>query len=560
MFNHTIDNISNWNGQLYRELKGKLNPRNLSITVIISLFTQGFIYLIYRSSLPAVPDVINRYCIGQVPQHLYDTYYRETNFCIKNALGTININWPLWYLDIFVCLGILAIFLLTIAGSYLLIGDLSKEEDRGTLNFIRLSPQTAKDFFIGKILGVPILIYLVILLGLPFHLFAGLKAQIPLILIISFYAVLMASCVFFYSSSLLYSLIFTELVGFKIWFGSGILLLGIYLLCIVTMSSNSLAQNSLDWSVMFYPGTVLSYLIHSTNLGDETVKYIKYSMFDNLSWFGFNIWRNPVSGIGFILVNYLVGIYWVGIGLSRRFYNPDARILTKKQSYFLTTIMTLMLLGFSLQSNNYSQNFFGSLSLLFGLNFVICLGLMVILTPQRQTLIDWSRYRHQTSAKRRNLSTQLIWNDDAPSSLTIVINWLIISIICLPAILLITEDKYRFALLLGLILQLSLLILLTTVTQILLMLKTKKRNLFALSSLTVMVFLPLLTAMIFRIEPNENPLVWLFSFLPMISLEYLPFNSLLFSFFSQIGAIAFLNFYLTKKIQQLGESTTKALL
>jgi hypothetical protein len=73
-----------------------------------------------------------------------------------------------------------------------------REERRGTLNFIRLSPQPAKTIFIGKIFGVPILLYLVCLLALPFHLGAGLLAGIPLSLILAFYGVLIASCAFFY--------------------------------------------------------------------------------------------------------------------------------------------------------------------------------------------------------------------------------------------------------------------------------------------------------------------------------------------------------------------------
>jgi hypothetical protein len=561
MFNPTIDNLSEWNAQLYRELKGKLNPRNLSIAVSISLVVQGFIFLIYQSNLPYVKAESHRYCLGQFsgtidPEHYNSEYYKGINFCVKDALGNLTINWPLWNLDLFICLSIIAIFTLIIAGSYLLIADLTKEEEKGTLNFIRLSPETAKNFFIGKILGVPSLIYLVILIGLPFHLITGLSAKITFDLILSFYAILVVSCTFFYSLSLLYSLTFTELVGFKIWFGSGILLFALYLLAIVSFNSESLVGNVLDWSLMFYPGTVLTYLVKSTNLDGTTVNYLSDSMWDKLTWFRLPLWKNYLTGIGFILVHYLVGIYWIGIGLTRRFYNPDAQILTKKQSYFLTIFFTFIMLGFSVQIPDTYSNYFDNFSLLLSLNFIFCLGLVIILSPQRQTLQDWSRYRHQTPKKIRNLLIQLIWNNHSPSTLAIVINYLISSIIYLPAIFFLSVGNERLALILGLIVQLSLLVLFTTVTQLLLMLKTKKRNLFALSGLAVMIFFPLITALIFQLEPKIAPLIWLFSVVPMIGLVNFQFNTFLFSILGQVGAIALLNLQMTKQLQKLGESKT----
>ncbi len=87
------------------------------------------------------------------------------------------LNMQMWWRDhwqyIFSTLTIVFIFTLLVAGTYLLIDNLAKEERRGTLNFIRLSPQPATSVLIGKMLGVPILVYLFIIAALPFHLFAG---------------------------------------------------------------------------------------------------------------------------------------------------------------------------------------------------------------------------------------------------------------------------------------------------------------------------------------------------------------------------------------------------
>ena len=65
-------------------------------------------------------------------------------------------------------------------------------------------PNSTLSILTGKLLGVPILIYLVAAVAVPFHLWAGLVANIALGEILSFYGVLAASCIFFYSAALLY--------------------------------------------------------------------------------------------------------------------------------------------------------------------------------------------------------------------------------------------------------------------------------------------------------------------------------------------------------------------
>jgi ABC-type Na+ efflux pump permease subunit len=107
--------------------------------------------------------------------------------------------------------------------------DLGHEESRGILNFIRLSPQSPENILVGKLLGVPILLYVVAVLAVPLHLWAGLAAQISLIRILSFYGVLIAACFFFYSAALLFSLVSSWLGGFQAWLGSGGVLIFLFL-------------------------------------------------------------------------------------------------------------------------------------------------------------------------------------------------------------------------------------------------------------------------------------------------------------------------------------------
>jgi hypothetical protein len=143
--------LGDWNPQLFRELKGRLKPRNLTIAVAISLLGQLLLLISFAGQLP-VDDargvVSNRYCISNLNRE-----------CIRDAVGNFTINWQLWSLDVFTWLSLIGIFAMLVVGTYMLISDLSREEHRGTLNFIRLSPQPTQSILTGKLLGVPILLY-----------------------------------------------------------------------------------------------------------------------------------------------------------------------------------------------------------------------------------------------------------------------------------------------------------------------------------------------------------------------------------------------------------------
>jgi len=154
-----LDKIGNWNPQLFREIKGRLKIGNIAIASALSLGAQLLLFMYLGVEIP-VPDpnpeynnntISHRFC------NLENASYYEAP-CVKDTLGNFTINWPLWWLEIFTWLSILTVLALLVAGTYMLVSDLDKEEKRGTLNFIRLSPQSAKTIFLGKILGGPILL------------------------------------------------------------------------------------------------------------------------------------------------------------------------------------------------------------------------------------------------------------------------------------------------------------------------------------------------------------------------------------------------------------------
>jgi ABC-type transport system involved in multi-copper enzyme maturation permease subunit len=69
----------------------------------------------------------------------------------------------------------------------MLVTDIGNEAEKGTLNFLRLSPRSSANILIGKLLGVPILSYLTILLLLPLHLLSAVLSITPLSFLLSTY-------------------------------------------------------------------------------------------------------------------------------------------------------------------------------------------------------------------------------------------------------------------------------------------------------------------------------------------------------------------------------------
>ncbi|MFW6358423.1 MAG: hypothetical protein ACOC0N_04305, partial [Chroococcales cyanobacterium] len=363
MLSNLLDKLGEWNPQLFREIKGRFNPRNVAIAAGISGIAQLLVYLFYTADLPSSPDYegTNRYCMGTPPINWghYDPAYAPNNYCLKDSLGHWIINWQLWRLDVFIALSFIAIFALLGVGTYMLISDWSREEQRQTLNFLRLTPQPAKTILIGKMLGVPSLLYLIAFLALPFHFVMGLEAGIPLTLILGFYGVLAASCIFFYSVALLYGSISTWLGGFQSWLGSGVLLFFMFMFTIGLLEDQLPFDNPFDWLTLFFPSTVLPYLVKATNLPAEMIGYMGGGSLSELEWYNIPVGYNAWMGIGFVLANFALWNYWITQGLKHRFHNPNDPLLSKGQSYWLSSSFAMIALGFAVQHRgwgSYAQN------------------------------------------------------------------------------------------------------------------------------------------------------------------------------------------------------------
>jgi hypothetical protein len=560
MLTKLIDNLGEWNPQLFRELKGRLKPRYIAIAATISIVGQFLIYLYYLGSLPISQDEYHRYCTGSPPPSSYQySYSYSKGYCITGQWGNIDIFHQLWWLDMFICLSVIGIFVLLLTGIYMLITDLSKEEQRGTLNFIRLSPQTAKSIFIGKILGVPILLYLVIALALPLHLIAGLSAHIPLHLILMFYGVLGCSCALFYNLALWFGLISRGLGGFQAWLVSGGMFGFLSIMTSAVINGYYNSETLLDWLVLFYPGTVLSYLVDSTFLPQNTVGYLNLEELEKFLWYGQALWTNIIIGVGFIVFNFVWWTFWVTRSIKRRFHNPLATVLSKGNSYWISGSFVLILLGFALQDDSsYSRfwNFVGIQVLL----MMLFLLFMALLSPQRQALQDWASYRHQETGQNRTLAQDLIFGDKSPSTIAILLNLGVVMAFLLPAILLSNLEHYTLAALTGLLLEAGMIIIYALIVQRMLLTKTAKPQLMAAGIIGCLIVIPLVCFGIFGLSPEKISWVWFFSVVPGIATESATGVMIFLSLLAQWLTISLLGFQMQRSLRHAGESQTKRLL
>ena len=552
------ENFLDWNPQLFRELKGKLKTRNAIIAAAISFVIQFVCVISLLGKLPD-PDPqgklsvqSGRYGMG----HVYDSsmYYRQHLPYSKDLLDNWVINWQLLWLDLFVILSIISIFALLVAGTYMLVADLAKEESQGTLNFIRLTPQSAGNILLGKILGVPILLYTAICLFIPLHTVAGINARIPLSLILSFDAVIVASCAFFYSLALLCSLLNFGLSGFKPWLITGIIA-GVLFTSTENLFNEYLnLNNPLGWLYLFNPSLVLSYLIDATHLPAHKVDFLPVENLQQLLFYGQAFWKSATIGIGFIIFNLSLLTYWSWSLLKRRFDNRDSTFLSKVQSYWLTGWFVAIALGFTLRNSPYvnSENFIFLQICLVAWGLVLTAGL----SPHRQKLHDWARYRHQTV--NNGIWQELVFGENSPSTVAVAINLAIAIAYIIPSIFIhLNGDRHYIW---GLIISAGNIILCAIAAQIILMLRTRKRA--ALSAITIasMLIITPVCLNLAGIYLHNTPVAWMFSFVPTGAVEYVTMPTIAFTILGQWLAISAIGFGMSRKLKQAGASETKMLM
>jgi len=561
-----IDKVGDWNPQLLRELKGRLKPFPVIIAIVTSLANQLIVFLYQFREFP---DLVNKtkirinseYC--KLPDLGKYRYSRMVS-CPANQ-----IDMQLWWRDhweyMFLSLSVILIFTLLVAGTYLIVNDLSQEERRGTLNFIRLSPQSETSIFTGKLLGVPVLIYLVTLAAIPFHILTGKLANIAFSYILCFYLVLAASCICFYSIALLFGIFGGSILsGFKPWLASGLVML--FLMITVAMSQSNYYEDSFAFIRIFSPIGMTNYLF-------PNLFYKGIPALERLKFFSLPLGQNIVALTAIHLFNYAILTYWAWQGLKRCFRNPNATIFSKQQSYLIIASFQIIILGFLLSGNYTSKrSLFNVVEGLYAWDLLLFLGLFAILLPPRQAVQDWARFRYQKislgkNSSSKSLISELIMGEKSPAILAIAINLLIAAsafmIIALNAKASFFRDNYHILGCLGVLLFISSTIIYATIAQIMLMLKNSKRHLWAMGTTSAAIILPMLILSILSISASDKDFIgstlWLFTSGFWYGVEYSRISTVFGVFLVQLAIAALLNWYLVKQVKSAGESATKAL-
>ncbi|MCT7983269.1 hypothetical protein NG796_08185 [Laspinema sp. A4] len=508
MNSRLMDYLGEWNPQLVRELKGRLISRNITLSLGLSIVAQLVIFIAFISQIPEPDAQYGTYCI-----------YQENSPCL--------VNWIQWKEDLNQVFYWILPLVLVSGGVYLLIADLAREERLGTLNFIRVSPQSSQSILMGKLLGVPVLLYLAVAIALPSYAASAIVAQVPLSEVLSFYLGFPALCSVFYSAAALFALMggHQALVGAGLTFGT-------------------------LWWLMYYEWYYY---------GKDWVSH---------QWFGFSLNGDNLFNVRlFALINCAIWTYWIWQGLHRRFRNPAVTLISKKQSYALVFCVNVLFLGLvtSYLGSEYDPKlsgaylWFDSLRFIATLNLFLFLGLIVALSPARQTLLDWSRYAHK--ARPQAVFQDLIWGEKSPAPVAIAICATIAALIFIPWVLLWPVEmlsKLQAIAAIGFYIILASIY--AVLAQIMLLIKSKKRALWVSGVVGAAIGLPLLTLALLGGQAQTIPELYLLSILSLSGLEYATATPIFMAFLGHLTILAGLSLKLRQQLNLAGESATKALL
>jgi hypothetical protein len=545
-----IERIGDWNPQLLRELKGRLKPRNVLLAIGLALLAQFLLVEFFRGQLTGA-SMIFQYCRLTEPDPVSDA-----TMCLTDALGNPIVDWQRWWQDLFRVMTRGIAILLVVSGVYLLISDLNQEESRGTLNFIRLSPQSSRTILLGKLLGTPILLYLAVLLFIPLHLRAAAGAGVPAIFLLSFYLLLAANCYLLYSAALLGGFLGKGRSVANLQMSIGIVLLG-----------GIFAIKGLPlifwWNLETVWSPFQDYLVES-----------RWSPSPNLQWFYLPLSQNLLISHTFVLLNVGLLSHWVWQALQRCFHSPSATFLSKRQSYSLVTYAGVLMLGFCLQQWKNSPSSLSVMAAVCTVTLMLFLVMIAMLSNHRQTLVDWARYRHVEAGKLREqgkaprLSAKLrdlLWGEKSPAVEAIALNLILTAAIFVPWILFGPADHNKELALLGLAMTLSLIAVYAAIVQLMLLMKTSKRALWAAGTLALAILLPTVLGVILLYNNTTIDLanrLLLFSPFLWVSLSQSSINllTLYLSLMGQWLIFGTLMLNLNRQLNRLGESASKSLL
>jgi hypothetical protein len=496
-----LDRIGDWNPQLFRELKGRLTSSSLTATLLGSVLIQIVVSLLLFSD-----------------RSVNDRFY---------------IIW-------FQCLNWLIPTCLIIGGIYTLVSDLNQEEKRGTLNAIKLSPQSGRSIFLGKIIGVPSLVYLAVLSIVPMHLILAVVNGASLGLMLTWYCTIGVTAYLFLSLAILYIL-----------YGGKFSIL-VSLLAFKPVSSFVSIYN-------LYLDAAISHKEWITNSPPL------------FSWFYLpvvnNIWLFYGSACGISLVI----SYWLWQAIERKYLNPAGTILTKEDSYRINVSFQFWLIGFALPLITGSVDSNSSaltLTIFYSIGAVWVICLMPVILPSQKMMQEWSCnwYKQlenlQLQSWNRDLIQNLIWHDRSPSVLAMAIHLAISAIVWGLCSIVFADDLESLVKFISGIAIASILILIYTVVVNLICLRSPLKGIVVIMPIFLMSLFPIVFGTLAGMNEVYKDIgfgLLLFSPLFWLGIAKLSLPSIGIAFMAQLGILAGLTKLLQQRLRKVGASTTQML-
>lgn len=507
----TINRVGNWNPQLLREFRGRLKPRSIAATIVISLVGQTLLGLGF--SQQTYNPVIERWA------GLAET-----------------ITWILPY----------ALFT---AGSYYLVSDLNQEEKRGTLNFIRLSPRPSRGILLGKMLGVPILPYIAIGLTIPLHIIAGLNSGMPVFFLISYYLMLAAGCFALFSLAILYGLLSS----------SRTLAVGQQSVVAVAFAGLTLFFLSPLYFAWNFAVTWRPLGFNAWSAQWDSYRYEADNPRAAIQWFGQAINQSAWLSHGFTLMVLAIATALIWLMLVRLFRNPNTTMMSKWQSYAIVAFLEALVLGFFVVTSE-QVNFAGSTAeagtwLLYAFNFGLTIVIMLALCPQRASLLDWLRFQKHPQGIVRDL----VWADKSPAIVAIAINLVIINTLYVPWMFLVGVGKENPSVAAIIVLSLTgVLLIYTAVVQQIFALKIRNPYTWTMGGLGLWMLVPPIMLGILSIVPEQMPasmMIWIFLGYPFSDFaEPMLISSALVGLVAQLCVIVLLVWQFQNHLRTLSRS------
>jgi len=460
--NTFLDRVGNLNPQILRELRGKLKYRSVAVAIAIPLAFQVLLLLFQSQRVPSE--------LCQTPP------FR----CAE--------DWSIWWLVQFRTLLYAIPYSLFFLGTFSLIVDLTQENSRGTLNFIRLSPHSSMTIFLGKLIGTPILCYLGVSLLVPLHIISGLAGGVPFGFLISYYLLLIAFAFLIFSLAIAFSLTgFGEQkqIGIQAYGGAiffSFITLIFFSPLFIFWNANTTWQG---WQDLIFD-------FKSTDTGI-------------VEWWFLRVSGNLFISHCFTLGNIGILSYLTWQILRRRFFNPRATVLSKGLSYFTSAYFEVLVLGFLQRTDligdtriHTIQTFF-----LYIINFFLIAGLTFVLTPTRQPVMEWARYGNSS-----NTMLDLIWYDKSPSILAIAINLLITQSLVIGTIVF-SANPNKLSSILVFFLLIAQWLFYSLILQNILLAKISNPYAWGIGTILALTFFPAIVMGILRITSQTASTLWL---------------------------------------------------